>query len=92
MKRIGFLLLPNMLSSSLTLPLEIINAAFETAISQRLLKTRCEILLLSDNLKAVKSNTGLSFQPSHRIHDINELDILFIRSLWRSTASSIQAQ
>lgn len=92
MNTLGLILLPSMLTSSISLPLEIFNAAFDIAITQRLIRKRPKVLLLSGNLEQVKSNTGLAFTPTAELGLSEAADVLIVPSLWRSTLDNTKSQ
>ncbi len=82
--RIAFLVLPNMLATSLTNAYELFFAAKQAAKMRRLkVANDVELLKVSINKNRVELPSGLSLRADHVIDD-SLFDIIYVPALWRN--------
>ncbi|MFT6406789.1 MAG: transcriptional regulator GlxA family with amidase domain [Arenicella sp.] len=82
--RIAFLVLPNMLATSLTNAYELFFAAKQAAKMRRLgIAKNVELVKVAIDEKRIELPSGLSFQPDQGIDD-SLFDIVYIPALWRN--------
>lgn len=85
MQQICIIILPNMLTSSVTLPLEMFHAAFAQAKTQRLLNSTPKIDFITDNLNPTQTDTGFYISPTATFETFgNKPDLILIPGLWRN--------
>ncbi|MCY4044564.1 MAG: helix-turn-helix domain-containing protein [Cellvibrionales bacterium] len=88
MQSVTFLLYPHMLTSSLTLPLEMLNAADNFARAQSSpgarKRSKLRIHLASQQGQAIETQVGLKLQPNQSIETLTSTDLLIIPGFWRS--------
>ena len=84
MINISFILLPNIMASSISLPLEMLNAADNIQRTQQKNDRPLSIQLAGKNLNPVNTNGGLSLVPNCSVEDIVDTDLLLIPALWRN--------
>ncbi|MDO6421722.1 GlxA family transcriptional regulator [Saccharophagus degradans] len=86
--KVVFLLCPNMLATSVTLPLELLRAAEALNNSARDLKNKnikaLDIQLASVDGKPVKTHTGLTLNADCAVQDCDDADIVYLPALWRN--------
>lgn len=86
--KVLFLLCPNMLATSVTLPLELLRAAEALNNSARELKNttvdKLEIKMASVDGNAVTTHTGLTLSADTPIAECTTADIVYIPALWRN--------
>ncbi len=90
MRNIAFLLFDQMLASSLTLPLEMLNAADNQhrALGNR--TDRINIKLASRTLAPVSTQGGLRLSPTHTFDELEKVDVILIPGFWRSPFSQLK--
>ena len=88
--RISFLLYRDLLSTSIALPLEMIEAAndYQKAHGQR--SHTLEIQWIAESLEPIKTRGGLVFQPSLTLADSQPSDLIFLPALWRNPLKSLR--
>lgn len=82
--RIGTLLYDNLLGTSATLPVEMLKTAEAAALASDKQARRISTVLISRDLNPVKSPSGLYFQPTHTLEQIEQCDLLNLPALWRN--------
>lgn len=97
MLSVVFILCENMLSTSLSLPLEQLRAAEALAQSNLSLKKRrqpghpaLKVTLASLSGEPIRSYTGLMLTPDQAIQDVREADIVYLPALWRNPKPILQ--
>jgi transcriptional regulator GlxA family with amidase domain len=85
-KRLGatFLVIEDMLATSITLPIEMMNAAESAARGKSRSAPRLNIATAAKLIEAVPTRSGFSLTPELAIEDIGSTDMLIIPSLWRN--------
>lgn len=84
MQHVTILALPSCLASSISLPMEILNAANETARSRDRNQSAVQLDIVSSQIGPVKTAGGLSVLATHTINEINQSDLIILPSLWRN--------
>lgn len=84
MHRITLLALPHSLGSSITLPLEMLNAASNLARSRRGQKPQIEIRIAGCDTPTVEMVGGLRMMTDCHYSEIKQTDWLILPALWRS--------
>jgi transcriptional regulator GlxA family with amidase domain len=90
MPNIHILALPQCIASSITLPLEMLNAADAIARSQNRKAPALNIEIVSDQSMEVVTAGGLTIKASGKVDDIVETDLLIIPALWRNPEHSLK--
>lgn len=80
----AFLLLEQMLSTSITLPIEMLRAAEGAAYAQNRAALRLNLASVAVTSEAVSTQSGFKFQPDYTLADIAHTDMLIIPALWRN--------
>ena len=92
MYTVAAVLYPSALATSITLPMEILQAASQMAAAaaqQR--KPRVKFLLTAPNVKAIKLATGITLKPDLALKDLPPLDLLILPAIWRNPSPTIHA-
>jgi len=84
MQHITLIALPDCLGSSLTLPLEMLNAAHSQYRAQSFQRKTPEIAIASVKEKTVTTNGGLTIQTNCHFSEIDETSLLILPALWRN--------
>jgi transcriptional regulator GlxA family with amidase domain len=91
--RVVVLLLPDMLTSSISLPVEMLHAAENR---RRILQPRSGNALQIDtvalDLSTIATTAGLKILPDALFSDVEHADLLLIPSIWRNPVRSISDQ
>lgn len=90
MQNVTFLLLPHIMASSISLPLEMLNAADNIRRAARRSAPRLHIRLAAEQLQPVQTSGGISIVPDTRLCDVNSCDLLVIPGLWRNPFATVQ--
>jgi transcriptional regulator GlxA family with amidase domain len=85
----AFLLLDDILSTSLTLPLEMMRAAESRALAGNRHLKKLSLVSVGTTLNPVKTQSGFKLTPDYNIDDIESTQLLIIPSLWRNPRPSI---
>ncbi len=94
MLKVSFVICENMLSTSVTLPLEQLKTASSLARAHKLYGRRQKLLdvkLVSQNGNAVTCHSGLSLQADCAIDEIYDTDIIYLPALWRNPLPQLRA-
>jgi transcriptional regulator GlxA family with amidase domain len=91
-KRLGaaFVVMEQMLSTSLTLPIEMLRAAEGAARVADRSAIRLNIASVGTSNEPVKTQSGFSFQPEYTLDEHLKTDIVVIPALWRNPRPIIQ--
>lgn len=89
MPSITIALYENALSSSMSLPAEMITAAAQIAQAKRLAKSKLNIGLASEKDK-VKTFGGLPIKRTQAYSDIEQTDLVILPALWRNPLLAVQ--
>ncbi len=89
MKHVTFLIFPNIMASSISLPLEMLNAADDIWRSQSKNNKPLEIKLAALTMDPVITSGGLKLIPDTLISDIIQTDLLIIPGLWRNPINTL---
>ena len=85
MRTAAALLLPNALSTSLTLPLEILHAANQLAGISKPRRSTVKTLVAADNRRLKTMASGLRVQPDTRYDALPaQLDLIILPAIWRN--------
>ena len=85
MRTAAALLLPNALSTSLTLPLEILHAANQLAGISKPGRSTVKTLVAADNRRLKTMASGLRVQPDTRYDALPaQLDLIILPAIWRN--------
>lgn len=85
-KKLGaaFVVLEHMLSTSLTLPIEMLRAAEGAAMVKNKDAIRLNLASVGVSHEPVKTQSGFNFQAEYLIDDIGKTDMVIIPALWRN--------
>lgn len=90
--RVVFILTPNMLATSMTLPTELLLAAH--TFNRKNMRTRLpigiNIVSASESGQPVKTHTGITLTPDIHIDALKEADIIYLPALWRNPQTVIK--
>jgi transcriptional regulator GlxA family with amidase domain len=92
MKQVTILALPRSLGSSITLPVEMLNAAFELAKSRDRHQSALQIDIAGDQAGPVSTAGGLTLYANKATTEINETDLLILPALWRNPVQALRRQ
>lgn len=90
MKHITLLALPSSLATSISLPLEMLNAASESAQIKERGVTKLTIAIAGYSLGAVKTAGALSIMAPTTFEQISQTDLVILPSLWRKPEHSLK--
>ncbi|GAB3106827.1 helix-turn-helix domain-containing protein [Aestuariicella hydrocarbonica] len=85
-KRLGatFLVVEDMLATSITLPIEMMNAAESAALGRDRRAKRLNIATASTRKESVRTRSGFNLEAELTLDDIGNSDMVIIPSLWRN--------
>jgi len=87
--RAAIALYPGMLSSSVTLPLEILAAAQQRARSEG--SAALDVCLAADTLDPVHSGPGLTLSPTRSWSQLEHYDLVVLPAIWRNPLRTVRA-
>lgn len=88
---ITFVLCPQMLATSVSLPMELLQAAQSIAAAARRRKrTKLEFQLASLDGKPVATHTGISLTPDCTVTAIEQSHITYLPALWRNPEATLR--
>jgi transcriptional regulator GlxA family with amidase domain len=90
MQHITIVALPTCLTSSISLPLEILNAANEAARSHNRNESRLDLHIASQQTGLITTASGLNIVASTAIQDITNTDLIILPSLWRNPLPTLK--
>jgi len=88
-KHVTILLIPGALGSTVTIPLEMLNAANDIARAQRQRQLCITVQLAGDHIDEVPLNGGLSVHCPAKFSDIDTTDLIFIPGLWGNPRATV---
>jgi transcriptional regulator GlxA family with amidase domain len=86
----AFLVLDGILSTSLTLPLEMMHAAESAALAKDRRAMRLNIASVGSTLDPIKTQSGFKLSPDCCINEVGNTQMLIIPSLWRNPRLAIK--
>ncbi len=92
MLTVGFLLYPQLVLSSITLPAEMLRAADQRARAQRLRGERLEIRMANLNGKTIAAGVGVQLRPTHSFMQLLDVDLLYLPAIWRNPLPIVSSQ
>lgn len=84
-------LYPDALASSVTLPMEILQAASQMASVGARGQPQARFLLAGPDLGPMSLASGIQLQPTVRFDDLPPLDLLLLPAIWRNPLPTIRA-
>jgi transcriptional regulator GlxA family with amidase domain len=84
-------LYPQALATSITLPMEILQAASQMASVRTRAAPRVRFLLASRDRKQLTLGSGISLQPDIALADLPPLDLLLLPAIWRNPLPAVKA-
>lgn len=84
MQTVTFLLFPDIMASSISLPLEMLNAADNIRRSADRIKDKLQIQIASPRLDKVMTSSGFYILPDTLLQDVKPSDLLLVPGLWRN--------
>ena len=92
MHTVAAILYPSALATSITLPMEILQAASQMArTSRRTTNSNLSFLLAAPEREALTLASGLRLQPDVCIADLPDLDLLILPAIWRNPRPTIRS-
>jgi len=85
------ILYPNALATSVTLPMEMLQAASQMASVGRRAEPQVRFLLTAPELDKVALGSGIALQPDLCFEDLPAIDLLLLPAIWRNPVPSIRA-
>ncbi|CAA0116900.1 HTH-type transcriptional regulator CdhR [BD1-7 clade bacterium] len=89
MQSVTFVMFDHCMSSSISLPLEMLNAADNISRAGSRRRRGLNINLAAPTLDPVISSGGLPIVPTCRLSDIKESELIIIPALWRSPTHTV---
>lgn len=90
MQTVTFLLFPHIMASSISLPMEMLNAADNIRRSSERLSSGLTIQIASPRLDKVMTSSGFYILPDTLLQDVKPSDLLLVPGLWRNPLASLQ--
>ncbi|MEE8056702.1 MAG: helix-turn-helix domain-containing protein [Pseudomonadales bacterium] len=90
MQHVTLLALPNSLATSISLPLEMLNAANQTARSRHRKQSTIQLEVVSSHIGSVKTAGGLQVLATATIDTIGQTDLIILPSLWRNPLHTLK--
>lgn len=84
MLTVGFMLYPQHLLSSITLPAEMLRAADHQARARRLVGKQLEIRIASFADAAIPSDQNMQLHSTHSFDQLQDVDLLYLPAIWRN--------
>ena len=92
MYTVAAVLYPGALATSITLPMEILQAASQMAsASGRSRKPQVQFLLAAPDKKPINLATGITLKPDARLDQLPALDMLLLPAIWRNPVPTVTA-
>ena len=91
MQTAAALLYPQALATSITLPMEILQAASQLASVGNRGKGEVRFLLAGQSRRQVQLGSGLSLKPDTTFRDLPPLDLLLLPAIWRNPLPAVAA-
>jgi transcriptional regulator GlxA family with amidase domain len=85
------LLYPDAMATSITLPMEILQAASQMASLSHRGRPQVQFLLAAPDSRSIRLGSGISLQPDLACADLPPLDLLLLPAIWRNPAPTIAA-
>lgn len=92
MHKVTFLLFDDMMASSISLPMEMLNAADNLRRVQQRGSLPLKIALAAEQLLPVRCSSGLHLLPDTRLDELEDSDLLVIPGLWRNPQQLLRKQ
>ncbi|TGD75151.1 helix-turn-helix domain-containing protein [Mangrovimicrobium sediminis] len=89
MHRVAALLYPQALATSITLPLEILQAAAQSARTRSRHSPGVSSVLAADQPGPVRLFSGITLEATHRVEDLAGIDLLIVPAIWRNPQSVV---
>ncbi len=89
-RHVTILLIPGALGSTVTIPLEMLNAANDIARAQRRPDLRITVQLAGSNVGDMTLNGGLRVHCPARLGSIDTTDLIFIPGLWGNPRAAVR--
>src|SRR5690554_4126881 len=90
MQSVTFLLFPHMMASSISLPLEMLNAADNIQRVNNRHAQRLKIQLAAERLDKIRTSSGFYILPDTLLEDVKPSNLLVIPGLWRNPFATLQ--
>ena len=84
------LLYPDALATSITLPMEILQAASQMASVRTRGRKQIQFLLAGPDRKMLKLASGLTLKPDIAYQELPALDLLLLPAIWRNPQSTVR--
>lgn len=92
MYTVAAILYPSALATSITLPMEILQAASQMASANRRgTKARLKFILAAPTLDEIKVATGINLKPDLCLADLPNVDLLILPAIWRNPRLTIRS-
>lgn len=92
MKHLTLLAINQMLSSSVAIPLEMLEATRALLKTQRDSRANFEVAVGAQNLEPLTMLGGFQIRPTHCLTDIEHTDLIVVPALWRNPKPQLQKQ
>ncbi len=90
MQNVTFLLFPNIMASSISLPVEMLNAADNIRRTEGRISKKLTVNMAAQNLNPILTSGGLSVVPNSLLSDIDKTDLIIIPALWRNPLTTLE--
>jgi len=85
------LLFPDALATSVTLPMEILQAASQLASTRQRGRAQVRTLLAANDRRAMQLASGMRVLPDTTVDNLPELDLLILPAIWRNPLPTVRA-
>lgn len=92
MLTVGLVLYPQMLLSSVTLPIEMLKAADNLHRAQQRSRERLQICVAVIDGQPPHSDDGIHLHPTHALEELEQADLLFLPALWRNPTPVLRSK
>ena len=89
MKKIAIALYNQALGTSISLPMEMLQAAIQTAKGSDITYEQYELVTVGIDLKPVTTGSGINITP-HQLIDDTQFELIFLPSMWRSPRHNLK--
>ncbi|MDG2046429.1 MAG: helix-turn-helix domain-containing protein [Halioglobus sp.] len=84
-------LYPQALATSITLPMEILQAASQMASVRKHGASQVHFLLAAESSEPITLSSGITLQPDRSFADLPPLDLLLLPAIWRNPLPAVNA-
>ncbi len=92
MRTVAAVIYPGALATSITLPMEILQAASQMAAAEKhSAQAQVRFILTAPSINAIKLASGISLKPELTLEELPPLDLLLLPAIWRNPQPTVNA-